>query len=97
MQRTKKPKMRLVLDSKTKKRYDKFFVFMCDESFYEFDLAKYTVYKDEEWIEVTKTDETEMDCFLVHNVLRVRFVHTEKKSSMQEVMQLKPVPPNDAA
>jgi hypothetical protein len=78
--------------------YNKFFVFMCDDSLYEFDLKNYVIYKDADWIEVSKTDGTEMDCFLVHNTIRVRFVHTDKKNNIQEIIPLKPVPSgNDAA
>lgn len=91
-----KPKMHLVSDSKTKKKYNKFLIFMCDESIYEFDLNEYDVYRDPEWIEVSNKNESEMDCFSVNNMLRVRFVHTEKKSSTQEIISLKPVPPSAA-
>jgi hypothetical protein len=94
-----KRRMHLVSDKKTKKMYDKFFVLMCDDNIYEFDLVNHEIYKDNDWIDVVKLDGTEMDSFLIHNVIRVRFVHTEKKSSMQQdIPSLKSVPPgNDAA
>jgi len=90
----RKKKLRLV-DEKSKK-YSRFFVFLHDESVFEFDLNEWEVIKGEEWVEVEKKDGTEMDCFSIGNIMRVRFVHTEKKS-MQEVTQLRPIPPNDAA
>lgn len=93
----KKPKMRLLRDIRKKKKYNKFFVFLPDDSAYEYDLNEWEVFLDKDMIEVEKKDGSEMDCFIIYNVARVRFIHTDKKSSMQEVVQLKPVPPNDAA
>lgn len=92
----KKSKLYLVSDSKMKKKYNKFFVFLADESVFEFELSEYKVYRDEEWVEVSKNDGSEMDCFAIGNILRVRFVNTTKKESMTEIVSLKPVPPTAA-
>lgn len=92
---SKKPKMRLLRSKK--KIYNKFFVFIPDDTAFEYNLDEWDVFLNEDLIEVEKKDGTEMDCFILCNVARVRFVHTDKKSSMQEVIQLKPVPPTDAA
>lgn len=92
----KKRNIHLVSDSKTKKKYNKFFVIMADESIYEFDLKEWKVYREEEWVEVSKIDGSEMDCFSIGNIMRVRFVNTTKKESTTSVVSLKPVPPTAA-
>ena len=90
----KKRNMRLV--DKESKKYNKFFVIMMDESIFEFDLNDWKVYRDTDWVEVTKKDGSEMDCFSIGNIMRVRFVKGESKTSIKEVIQLKPVPPTAA-
>lgn len=88
----RKTKLHLVTDSKIKKKYQKFLVFLCDESFFEYDLAEWQVYRDDDWIEVSKIDDTEMDAFLINNVMRVRFAsHNKKSESVPDRPELKPV------
>ena len=89
----KKRNIHLVSDRNTKKKYNKFYIVMCDESTYEFDLNEWRVVRGEEWVEVEKIDKSEMDCFSIGNIMRVRFAKGENKT---EVVALKPVPPTAA-
>jgi len=91
----KKRNMHLVSDRNTKKKYNKFYIVMCDESTYEFDLNEWKVFRGEEWVEVEKNDGTEMNCFSIGNIMRVRFAKVESKKDtvLTDVSVIKPVPP----
>lgn len=86
-----KSKLYLVSDKGTKKQYDKFIVFTCDEGIFEFKLDEWEVYKDDEWIEVSKIDNTVTEYFYVPNVMRVKFMSSKAKIVMTEKPELKPV------
>lgn len=86
-----KSRLYLVSDKGTKKRYDKFIVYGCDESIFEFKLDEWEVYKDDEWIEVGRIDNTITEYFYVHNVMRVKFVSSKAKIVTTEKPTLTPV------
>ena len=52
---------------------------MCDESVFEFKLNEYRVCRDEDFIEVTSIDNTIMELFSLHNLMRVKFVKSTVK------------------
>jgi len=56
-----------------------FYVYMCDESVFEFKLNEYRVCRDEDFIEVTSIDNTIMELFSLHNLMRVKFVKSTVK------------------
>ena len=76
------------------KKYNRFIVVMGDDSIFEYDLNEYKVFRGEEWVEVEKNDKTEMDCFSIGNIMRVRF--TKINNKVKEVTVLKPIPPTAA-
>lgn len=86
-----KSKLYLVSDKGTKKRYDMFIVFTCDESMFEFKLDEWEVYKDDEWIEIGKIDNTSTEYFYVPNVIRVKFISSKAKVVIIEKPILTPV------
>jgi hypothetical protein len=75
------------------KKYDMFYVYLCDESVFEFKLNEYRVCRDEDFIEVTSLDNTVMELFSLHNLMRVKFVKSTAKLVGTEVSvpTLKPV------
>lgn len=89
-------KLRLV--DKESKKYNKFIVVMGDDSMFEYSLNEYKVFRGEEWVEVEKNDGTEMDCFSIGNIMRVRFAKIEDKKNiaLTDVSIIKPVPPTAA-
>jgi hypothetical protein len=78
-----------------KKDYNKFLVFLCNESMFEYSLLEWEMVISEDWLDVEKLDKTEMDSFAIQNIVRVRFVNTDKKekSTLATVSKIKPVPP----
>jgi len=85
--------LQLVTTKETVKRFDKFCIYMCDESVFEYDLREYTIYRDEEWVEVVKKDGTVKEAFSLANVMRVRFMKSTAKivESVVSSPTLKPV------
>jgi hypothetical protein len=75
------------------KKYDMFYVYMCDESVFEFKLSEYRVCKDDDFIEVSRLDNTVMESFTLGNIMRVKFVKSTAKLVDTEVSVpvLKPV------
>lgn len=90
--------MRLIQGKKGKKKYDKVFVYVYDGDIFEFDLREYTIYREDDWIEVIKNDNSEMHSFVMCNVLRVRFITTtiNKNISIVKDPSIKPIPPTAA-
>jgi len=74
-----KLKLHLVSDKAMKQRYDMFYVHIYDGACYEYKLDEWDVYKDAEWIEITRVDGTVMECFNIPNVLMVRFKSSKSK------------------
>jgi sulfur relay (sulfurtransferase) DsrF/TusC family protein len=75
----KKSHLYLVSTKAVIKKYDMFYVYMCDESVFEFKLNEYRVCRDEDFIEVTSIDNTIMELFSLHNLMRVKFVKSTVK------------------
>ena len=76
------------------KKYNKFIVVMGDDSIFEYDLKEYDVFRGVEWVEVENKNNTEMDCFFIGNIMRVRFTKVDSKT--KEISYIKPVPPTAA-
>lgn len=90
-----KPTLRLLSTKAVKKKYTTFYVFLCDESVFEFDLDKHEVTREDDWVNVEKLDSSEMECFQVSNILRVKFKDvTDKKITM--VKSITTTPPDAA-
>jgi hypothetical protein len=94
----RKSNVYIISNKKMKKEYNKFFVFLCDESMFEYIISEWEIRMLEEWVEVERYDKTEMDAFAIQNIARVRFVNTDKKKTLEmaEVVPIKPVPPTAA-
>jgi hypothetical protein len=75
----KKPYIYLLTTKAVTKKYDMFYVYMCDESVFEFKLNEYRVCRDEDFIEVSSLDNTTMESFSLNNILRVKFVKSSTK------------------
>lgn len=75
------------------KKFDMFYVYMCDESVFEFKLNEYRVCRDEDFIEVTSLDNTMMESFTLGNIMRVKFIKSAAKLVDTEITTptLKPV------
>lgn len=78
-------RMKLITTPRVKKNVDKAVIFCVDEQSYAFDLEEWDMYRDIDWIELRHKNKKHMECFYVHNILRVSFDAEERK--------LKPVPP----
>jgi len=89
----KKSHLYLVSTKAVTKKYDMFYVYMFDESVFEFKLNEYRVCRDEDFIEVSSLDNTVMESFSLHNVMRVKFIKSTAKLIGTEVSvpALKPV------
>ena len=86
--------MRLVPKKKSRRKYDKIIIHIYDGSVYEYDLGMWVVYRDQDWIEMTKVDGTEMNCYTVGNVVMVKFTKAIENKNMSIIKQpMKPVPP----
>lgn len=85
--------MYLVSDARIKKKYTTFTIYGYDEGVYEFNLSEWQVYRDDEWVEVTKIDNTEMNSFAVQNIIRVRFTCVKAKSINSSTGQVSPLKP----
>lgn len=89
----KKNHLYLVSTKVVTKKYDMFYVYMCNESVFEFKLNEYRVCRDEDFIEVSSLDNTVMESFTLGNIMRVKFVKSTAKLIGTEVNVpvLKPV------
>jgi hypothetical protein len=79
-----------------KEKYTTFSVFMCDDTVFVFDLDKYEVTREDDWINVARLDDSVMECFQVTNVMRVKFEDVEGKKKLAMVKPLIQ-PPDPAA
>jgi len=75
----KKNQLYLISTKAVTKKYDMFYVHMCDESVFEFKLNEYRVCKDDDFIEVSSLDNTVMESFSLHNIMRVKFIKSTAK------------------
>lgn len=76
----RKRHLQLVTTKETVKRYDKFCIYMCDESLFEYNLNENTIMRDEEWVEVLRKDGTVKEAFSLANIMRVKFMKSAVKS-----------------
>jgi hypothetical protein len=84
--------MYLVTDKRVVKYYDKFTVTLIDGAILEYNMSEYEAsYIDNDWLEVRKKDDTVMEWFAMHNVLRIRFVSSKAKIVPNEKPTLQPV------
>jgi len=79
-----KPYLYLVSTPAIKKKYDMFYVFMCDGSIYEYKLDEVRISLVDEWIEVERVDKTIMESFMSHNINRVKFIKSTAKLIVNE-------------
>lgn len=75
----KRTNMYLLSTPTVKKKYDTFTIVMADERVYEFQLNEYRVVRDDDWIEVNKNDNTCMECFMISNIMRMKFMSSKAK------------------
>lgn len=87
-----RPKRKERKDSDLSKKYDTMEIFTLD-GVYTFKLSEWLIYKDNEWIELTKKDGSAMDCFAIGNVGRVLFSRGAVKAvrPIIDITPLKPV------
>ena len=71
--------MYLVSTQAIKKKFDMFYVFMCDGSIYEYKLEEVKISLVDEWVEVERIDKTIMESFMSHNINRVKFMKSTAK------------------
>ena len=87
----KKHKKRKALSTdQLKKKYDFVVVYVCDGGWFTFRLNEWSMYQDYDWLELTKLDGTEIECFFVANVARISFGKDVKKQPVTDVLVLKP-------
>lgn len=88
----RKRHLQLVTTKETVKKYDKFCIYMCDESYFEYNLNEHTILRDDEWVEVLKKDGTVKEAFSITSIMRVKFMKSTVKAVESEIVPpLKPV------
>jgi len=89
----KKPHLYLVSNAAVKKKYDMFYVFLCDGSIFEYKLDEVRISLVDEWVEVERIDKTIMESFVGGNIMRVKFIKSNAKLALTEIGPpvLKPV------
>lgn len=89
----KNNRLYLVSTKAVTKKYDMFYIYMDDESVFEFKLNEHRICRDEDFVEVTSLDNTVMESFSMHNLMRVKFVKSTAKLVSVEASPpvLKPV------
>jgi hypothetical protein len=92
----KKPSLHVVSTKAVRDKYTTLFIYMCDESVFEFDLDKHEVTREDDWVNVEKLDNSALECFQVSNIMRVKF---EDVVGKQKLAIVKPLtqPPDTAA
>lgn len=93
MSKNNKVNLYLVSTPGIKKKFDMFYVFMCDESIFEYKLDEVKISLVDEWVEVERIDKTSMEQFMSHNIMRIKFMKNVVKSVPNEnrIVDLKPV------
>lgn len=86
---SKKPHLYLLSTVAVKKKFDMFYVFMCDGSIFEFKLDEVKISLIDEWVEVERIDKTIMESFVNGNIMRVKFMKSTAKLVANEIS-----PPN---
>lgn len=85
MSRNKKPELYLLSTVAVKKKFDMFYVFMCDGSIYEYKLDEVRISFVDDWVEVERIDKTIMESFMSHNINRMKFMKSTAKLIVNEV------------
>ena len=88
-----KPKLRLVSNKIFRKTYHTVTAYLCDGSAHVFNLNEWDVYRDDEWVEFHKLDNTDMEIYYSSNIIRISFIGNKTKLVGTEVgvPVLKPV------
>ena len=77
-----------------KKKFDMFYVFMCDGSIFEYKLDEIKISLVDEWVEVERLDKTIMESFMSNNIMRMKFMKSTAKlivNDITPIISLKPV------
>jgi len=74
-----KPDLYLLSNAAIKKKFDMFYVFMCDGSIFEYKLDEVKISLVDEWVEVERIDKTIMESFVSGNIMRVKFMKSTAK------------------
>lgn len=83
----------LISTAAVKKKFDMFYIFMCDGSIYEYKLDEIRISLVDDWVEVERIDKTIMESFMSHNINRMKFIKSKAKLIVNEkkAPDLKPV------
>ena len=84
--------------NKNKKRYDTLTIFLYDGEVFTYDMKDWVVYREPDWVELVRIDETEMHSYTVGNIIRVMFskIPESKNISIVRDSGTKPTPPTAA-
>lgn len=74
-----KSNLYLVSTAAVKKKYDMFYVFMCDGSIFEYKLNEVKISLVDDWVEVERIDKSIMESFVSGNIMRVKFIKSTAK------------------
>lgn len=90
---SKKPNLYILSTVAVKKKFDMFYVYLADGSWFEYKLDEVRVSLVDEWVEVERIDKTCMESFMSNNILRVKFIKSIAKEVLNECKSpdLKPV------
>lgn len=93
MPKINKVNLYLVSTIAVKKKYDMFYVYMADGSWFEYKLDEIKVSLVDEWVEVERVDKSAMESFMSHNIMRIKFTKGNVKivSGEHKAPELKPV------
>ena len=76
-----------------KKKFDMFYVFMCDGSIFEYELDKVKISLVDEWVEVERLDKTIMESFMSNNIMRIKFMSKVAKLIPNDITPVSPLKP----
>jgi hypothetical protein len=81
----------LVSNKRFKKKYDMLAIYLGDGQVFEFKLNEWEVRRNDDWVEITKEDDSRMECFYVANIMRVSGYKSTVKIVKTDTTPLKPV------
>lgn len=87
----KKNYMHLVTTKDTIKKFETFYVYLFDGSVFEYKLNEYNIFRDEDWLEVTKKDNKVKEAYSMGSIMRVAFVSSDTTNPPVIAPRLKPV------
>jgi hypothetical protein len=71
--------MYLVSTPAVKKKYDMFYVFLCDGSIYEYKVEEINISIVDEFLEIEAKDRTMMESFVINSMMRMKFMRSTAK------------------